>query len=212
MQFEDVDRPSRSRRSSARRATSAHALEVGARATAVAAGNPVVPERPPLRVGAPWDLLGAVDKLISSSTVGGIPAGLETPCSEWRGATKRGGYGQVRVDNDRVMLTHKVAYLVFCGDIPDGMEVHHLCGNTACWWPDHLELRPKGQHQATHNALRRAVKKRRVQRKLRVRVLRESEEERDGQVFIKYELDTDRRRGVRPAARITAKRARAVSV
>lgn len=59
-------------------------------------------------------------------------------CWTWMGATNLGGYGRFAVDGRRVMA-HRVAYTLTVGQIPDGMQLDHLCRNRICVNPDHLE-------------------------------------------------------------------------
>lgn len=49
-----------------------------------------------------------------------------------KGYTKMGLCGQT-------LLTHRVAYEAFVGPIPDGLQIDHLCKQTACCNPEHLE-------------------------------------------------------------------------
>jgi hypothetical protein len=59
-------------------------------------------------------------------------------CWEWRGWRDRHGYG--RIDVKRVSrLAHRIAYEILIGPIPDGLELDHLCRNTSCVNPAHLE-------------------------------------------------------------------------
>lgn len=50
----------------------------------------------------------------------------------------RGGYGIIRVDG-KTCRAHRVMYELLVGKIPDGLHLDHLCGNTACINPAHLE-------------------------------------------------------------------------
>lgn len=58
-------------------------------------------------------------------------------CWEWRGASAR-GYGQFYVDG-KVASAHRTSYEAFVGPIPDGFHIDHLCRNTRCVNPAHLE-------------------------------------------------------------------------
>jgi hypothetical protein len=68
-----------------------------------------------------------------------------TNCIEWTGATiGRDGrlYGRISTFvGDRKVLrpTHRIAYELACGPIPDGLVIDHLCRNTLCLTPEHLE-------------------------------------------------------------------------
>ena len=65
-------------------------------------------------------------------------------CWEWPASKVAGGYRQIWVGSRsdgsrRRRLAHVVAYETFVGDVPDGLELDHLCMNAACVNPDHLE-------------------------------------------------------------------------
>lgn len=63
----------------------------------------------------------------------------ENGCVEFTGTkTARGGYG--RVWRDGVQLrAHRAMWELMVGPIPEGLTIDHLCGNTACVNPAHLE-------------------------------------------------------------------------
>lgn len=58
-------------------------------------------------------------------------------CLEWTGWTNNWGYGLIRIAY-KVRLTHKVAYELKKGEIPDGMLVLHTCDNPPCLYEGHL--------------------------------------------------------------------------
>lgn len=59
-------------------------------------------------------------------------------CWEWTGCTNSKGYGCVHHDG-KVRLTHRVSYELLVGQIPDGLQIDHLCRNKRCCNPKHLE-------------------------------------------------------------------------
>lgn len=59
-------------------------------------------------------------------------------CWIWQGATSSKGYGRVRVAG-KVEFAHRVSYRLHIGEIPDGLELDHLCRVRNCIRPDHLE-------------------------------------------------------------------------
>lgn len=62
----------------------------------------------------------------------------ERGCWVWGGQKTPGGYGMIAVGR-RKRYTHRTSYEVFCGEIPAGMDIDHLCRNRACCNPEHLE-------------------------------------------------------------------------
>jgi hypothetical protein len=63
----------------------------------------------------------------------------EPTCWLWRGSQSAAGYGQVGHDR-KILYAHRLAYEMFRGPIPEGMEIDHLCRTHNCVNPDHLEL------------------------------------------------------------------------
>jgi hypothetical protein len=66
-------------------------------------------------------------------------------CWEWQGARHLDGYGHIqlydaRTGKKRPIGTHRVAWELLVGPIPDGLLFDHLCRNTRCANPTHLEL------------------------------------------------------------------------
>jgi hypothetical protein len=63
----------------------------------------------------------------------------ESGCWEWTGAiVKASGYGSFW-DGWKLVSAHRFSYVALKGEIPDGMQVDHLCRNRKCVNPDHLE-------------------------------------------------------------------------
>lgn len=58
-------------------------------------------------------------------------------CWEYAGLDPR-GYGQIQIDGQRV-LAHRWSYEFLVAPIPEGLDLDHLCRNTACVNPWHLE-------------------------------------------------------------------------
>lgn len=70
-------------------------------------------------------------------------------CWEWTAALTRAGYGVIGVGSKtdgsrRIVYAHRLAYELTIGPIPDGLSIDHLCRNTRCVRPDHLEAVPIG--------------------------------------------------------------------
>jgi len=62
----------------------------------------------------------------------------KTPdCWFWVGP-KGGGYGRLSIKG-KGMLAHRLSYEEVYGPIPSHLQLDHLCGNTYCVKPNHLE-------------------------------------------------------------------------
>ncbi len=64
---------------------------------------------------------------------------LPNGCWQWQGQIKK-GYGYFHVGKGRDMLAHRYAYELLVDKIPAGLQTDHLCLNTSCVNPDHLEM------------------------------------------------------------------------
>jgi len=74
-----------------------------------------------------------------------VDNGYETPCWMWQLSCSRNGYGQVK-DQGTMRGAHVVAWEGGHGPVPEGLELHHLCGHRACVRPDHMEALTRYEH------------------------------------------------------------------
>ncbi len=79
-----------------------------------------------------------------------------TGCWDWQGC-KSGRpsqeYGQFKLAG-KARGAHRVAYAIFNGTVPEGLDVHHTCANTMCVNPDHLEAVLRSDNTAEGNTRR----------------------------------------------------------
>lgn len=102
-------------------------------------------------------LTPAIDRLLTRC--------VETPsgCWEFTGATDAAGYGRIGLGRriDGTAMTHRVTYEFFVSEVPESLDLDHLCRNRACCHPWHLDpvpravnvsrgLRRKGYRDKTH--------------------------------------------------------------
>ncbi len=76
-------------------------------------------------------MTSAVDRLFKFINIPG-------ECWEWTGKIDRHGYGHFHM-GQRKWLAHRASYSLLKGDIPSGVSLDHLCRNTRCVNPDHLD-------------------------------------------------------------------------
>lgn len=86
----------------------------------------------------------AIERLLRACDIPNLFA-----CWTWQGHTdgRSSQYGRFRGDNGQMLYTHRFAYEHFIGPIPPGMEVDHVCENTRCVNPSHLELQTPEQNK-----------------------------------------------------------------
>ena len=60
-------------------------------------------------------------------------------CWIWDKCRNRKGYGKFGVDR-KMVSAHRVAYMLFKGEIPPGMHVLHDCDHPPCCSPYHLRV------------------------------------------------------------------------
>jgi len=63
-------------------------------------------------------------------------------CWRWTGRRDGAGYGMFW-DGSRVQRSHRYAFTEMRAEIPDGLQLDHLCMNRACVNPDHLDPVPQ---------------------------------------------------------------------
>lgn len=100
------------------------------------------------------DVARFMGKVVETSAAGDARLG---PCWMWRAHTDAKGYGQIHIGG-RVEWAHRVAYAMFRGTIPAGLQIDHKCNNPSCVNPHHLKRATPGSNYARANRRRHRVK------------------------------------------------------
>jgi hypothetical protein len=67
-----------------------------------------------------------------------VEVDAETNCWNWVGCKTKGGYGASALNGIK-MVAHRAMWRLLRGELPDGLDLDHLCRNRSCINPDHLE-------------------------------------------------------------------------
>jgi hypothetical protein len=124
--------------------------------TVLPATDVLGPDGPPLvcvlrggapRINDPWCLGSIPTRIIYGSTRSFMEARFWSKvnktegCWLWTAFRNPKGYGRFYVSELRPSeYAHRYSYEIHRGPIPEGMEIDHLCKNTSCIRPDHLEV------------------------------------------------------------------------
>lgn len=60
-------------------------------------------------------------------------------CWDWKGKFEKSGYAKMSCRFELgARHAHKASYLIHIGQIPEGMQINHLCNNRECSNPTHI--------------------------------------------------------------------------
>jgi hypothetical protein len=71
---------------------------------------------------------------------GRVQKGTKDVCWEWMGTRPGGRYGTIAYNGKNAVGTHRVAWELTYGPVPEGLFVLHECDNPPCCNPGHLFL------------------------------------------------------------------------
>jgi len=82
---------------------------------------------------------------------------VDTPdgCLIFTGYTDGQGYGQIGTGKSETRRCHIVVYEHHHGPVPDGLELDHVCRNTSCVRPTHIEAVTHAENMRRHHAASR---------------------------------------------------------
>lgn len=86
----------------------------------------------------------------------------ESGCWIWLGSLRKGYgiYQEWNLGNPKTKTAHRDSYEYFCGPVPKGKVLDHLCRIRCCVNPDHLE--PVTVHENWRRGLQTAVETQRI--------------------------------------------------
>lgn len=98
-----------------------------------------------------------------------------THCWNWQGSLNQGGYGTICREGV-TSSSHRYFYTKRFGKIPAGLTIDHLCRNTKCVNPEHLEAVTIGENIRRSPVLTKLTEKnvRSIKRLLNLRVKRKT--------------------------------------
>lgn len=85
--------------------------------------------------GAPLRIIGDDERRFWSK----VDRGQTQDCFNWTGGQDGRGYGQFRVGK-KLWASHRFAWVLAYGHIPDDLTIDHLCRNPLCQNVSHMEL------------------------------------------------------------------------
>lgn len=89
----------------------------------------------------PKTIVSLSDRLLTK-----VVCDVATKCWNFTGHRNRDGYGMLAIGHRATDRTHRIAYQLFTGPIPQGHEIHHVCENRGCCNPAHLVAVVRKQH------------------------------------------------------------------
>ncbi len=87
----------------------------------------------------------AYERLVARSHV--EDTGYETTCLVENTGWKSGAYGRAYLFDGSRPQAHVFIYELLVGPVPEGHDVHHLCGIAPCWRKEHLKTVPVAEHR-----------------------------------------------------------------
>lgn len=78
-----------------------------------------------------------VDRFYSKYVISTTPPNFSSPCWNWTGTVSR-GYGRLSIGK-LWFKAHRISYYLHHKELPTNLTLDHLCKNTICVNPDHLE-------------------------------------------------------------------------